>query len=133
MRLSDEAREGWFPDHLAEGVAGEAFEVLLESYVQRGDVEGFALAAAEGLAQSPQPGGESHCRSVVARAAAQLGEFPVVCQMLYDMPSRGPTENRLLLEAYLRLGQRERARELQALDDEFRDVMDQNQGVEGEP
>ena len=28
---------------------------------------------------------------------------------------------------------RERARELQALDDEFRDVMDQNQGVEGEP
>ncbi len=28
---------------------------------------------------------------------------------------------------------RERARELQALDDEFRDVMDQNQGGEGEP
>ena len=28
---------------------------------------------------------------------------------------------------------RERARELQALDDEFRDVMDLNQGVEGEP
>ena len=28
---------------------------------------------------------------------------------------------------------RERARELQALDDEFRDVMDQNQGSEGEP
>jgi hypothetical protein len=28
---------------------------------------------------------------------------------------------------------RERARELQALDDEFRDVMDENQGGEGEP
>jgi hypothetical protein len=38
-------------------------------------------------------------------------------------------DHRLRIDALTR----ERARELQALDDEFRDVMDENQGGEGEP